>query len=55
VILCRLLAIVGVLVGIGRLVTPSTVNRELAILRHLLRLAEEWGYIAKVPKIRPRA
>jgi integrase len=37
---------------LGRLVTPSTVNRELAILRHLLRLAQEWGYIAKVPKIR---
>jgi integrase len=37
---------------LGRLVTPSTINRELAILRHLLRLAEEWGYIAKVPKIR---
>jgi integrase len=37
---------------LGRLVTPSTVNRELAILRHLLRLAEEWGYIDKVPKIR---
>jgi len=36
----------------GRLVMPATVNRELAILRHLLRLAEEWGYIAKVPKIR---
>ena len=32
--------------------TPSTVNRELAILRHMLRLAEEWGYITKVPKIR---
>jgi integrase len=37
---------------LGRLVMPATVNRELAILRHLLRLAEEWGYIAKVPKIR---
>ena len=37
---------------LGRLVTASTVNRELAILRHMLRLAEEWGYIAKVPKIR---
>ena len=37
---------------LGQLVTPSTINRELAILRHLLRLAEEWGYIAKVPKIR---
>ncbi len=34
---------------LGRLVTPSTVNRELAILRHLLRLAEVWGYIGKVP------
>jgi integrase len=37
---------------LGHLVTPSTVNRELAILRHMLRLAEEWGYITKVPKIR---
>ncbi len=37
---------------LGRPVTPSTVNRELAILRHLLRLAEEWGYIEKVPRIR---
>ena len=37
---------------LGRLVTPSTVNRELAVLRHMLRLAEEWGYIAKVPKVR---
>src|SRR5713226_5509780 len=33
---------------LGRPVTPSTVNRELAVLRHLLRLAEEWGYIDKV-------
>jgi integrase len=32
-------------------VSPSTVNRELAVLRHL-RLAEEWGYIPKVPRIR---
>ncbi len=37
---------------LGRPVTPSTVNRELAVLRHLLRLAEEWGYIDKVPRIR---
>jgi integrase len=35
-----------------RQVSPATVNRELSILRHLLRLAEEWGYIEKVPKIR---
>jgi integrase len=33
-------------------VTPATVNRELALLRHLLRLAEEWGYIAKAPRVR---
>ncbi len=37
---------------LGRAVTPSTVNRELAVLRHLLRLAEEWGYVEKVPRIR---
>jgi integrase len=37
---------------LGRLITPSTVNRELAILRHMLRLAEEWGYIVRVPRIR---
>jgi len=36
----------------GRPVSPATVNRELAMLRHLLRLAEEWGYIEKVPRIR---
>jgi integrase len=36
----------------GEVVTPSTVNRELAMLRHMLRLAYEWGYIAKVPRIR---
>jgi len=35
---------------LGRLVTPSTINRELAILHHLLRLAEEWGYIDKVQR-----
>lgn len=37
---------------LGRFVTPSTINRELAVLRHLLRLAEEWGYVEKVPRIR---
>ena len=35
-----------------RPISPASVNRELAVLRHLLRLAEEWGYIQKVPKIR---
>jgi hypothetical protein len=36
----------------GATVMPATVNRELAMLRHLLRLAEEWGYIDKAPRIR---
>src|SRR2546425_1158883 len=35
-----------------RLLSPASRNRELATLRHLLRLAHEWGYIEKVPKIR---
>jgi integrase len=35
-----------------RLVSPATRNRELAALRHLLRLAVEWGYIDKAPRIR---
>ncbi len=33
-------------------VSPATVNRALALLRHLLVLAEEWGHVDKVPKIR---
>jgi integrase len=33
-------------------VSAATVNRELALLRHLLVLAEEWGHVAKVPRIR---
>jgi integrase len=37
---------------LGRPITPSSVNRELACLRHMLHLAEEWGYIAKAPRIR---
>jgi integrase len=33
--------------------STAAVNRELALLRHLLRLAhEEWGALAAVPKIR---
>jgi integrase len=36
----------------GAAVAPATLNRELAMLRHLLRLAEEWGYIVKAPRIR---
>lgn len=33
-------------------VSAATVNRELALLRHLLVLAEEWGHVEKVPRIR---
>ena len=36
----------------GTSLAAATLNRELALLRHLLRLVEEWGYIEKVPKIR---
>jgi integrase len=35
-----------------RAISPSTSNRELSTLRHLLRLAEEWGYIPRAPKVR---
>jgi integrase len=37
---------------LGRPLAPASLNRDLSILRHLLRLAEEWGYIDRVPKIR---
>jgi hypothetical protein len=34
--------------------SAAAVNRPLAVLRHLLRLAhEEWGVLDRVPKIRP--
>src|SRR3989454_5117792 len=37
----------------GKAVSPATVNRELAVVRHLLRLAvEEWGWLDKVPAVR---
>src|ERR1019366_6548688 len=35
-----------------KIVGPATVNRELATLRRLLRLAQEWKEINRVPKIR---
>jgi integrase len=37
---------------IGRPVAPATVNKDLAILRCMLRLAAEWELIAKVPRVR---
>jgi integrase len=33
-------------------VSPTTVNRELATLRRLLHIAEEWKVIRRVPKVR---
>jgi len=39
--------------GKPRPLTAAAVNRELALLRHLLRLAcDEWGALTAVPKIR---
>jgi hypothetical protein len=38
--------------GVLRSIAPATLNRELASLRHLLRLAhEEWEVLPAVPKI----
>jgi integrase len=36
----------------GRLVSLSTVNRDLATLRRMIRLAQEWRLIDRVPRIR---
>src|SRR5262249_5285596 len=35
-----------------KLVSPASVNRELATLRRLLRLGQEWQEIGRVPRIR---
>jgi integrase len=35
-----------------KMLAPATINRELATLRRLLRLAFEWEVIERVPKIR---
>jgi len=42
----------GVKISAERRVSPSTVNRALATLRRLLRLAQEWRVIDRVPRIR---
>lgn len=34
------------------LISPASINRELATLRRLLRLAHEWQIIIRVPRIR---
>ena len=36
----------------GKPLAVASVNRELATLRRLLRLAHEWGILARVPRIR---
>ena len=42
----------GYVVARRATVGPATVNRELATLRRMLRLAHEWREIQRVPKIR---
>lgn len=37
--------------GRDRKVSPYTVANELAVLRHMLRLARRWGYLDRVPEI----
>ena len=36
----------------GRPLSPASINRELATLRRMLRLAQEWKVIGRVPRIR---
>jgi integrase len=36
----------------GAALSPATINRDLAAVRHLLRLAEEWGYVDRAPRVR---
>ena len=36
----------------GTKVSPATINRELRSIKAVLRVAMDWGYLAKVPKIR---
>lgn len=36
----------------GDKVSPATVNKELRHLRAVLRVANDWGYLSKVPKFR---
>ena len=36
----------------GDTVSPATVNKELRHIKAALRVADEWGYLAKVPRFR---
>jgi len=36
----------------GSVVSPYTIKKELASIRHALNIAHDWGYLSKVPKIR---
>lgn len=36
----------------GRKLSKATINKELRYLRAMLRVAHDWGFVAKVPKIR---
>lgn len=38
--------------GTTRAVSPATVNRELRYLKASLRLASDWGFVSKMPRIR---
>jgi len=38
--------------SVEKLISPASVNRELATLRRLLRMAHEWKVINRVPRIR---
>jgi integrase len=39
-------------ISVGKTLSPASVNRELATLRRLLRMAHEWKVINRVPRIR---
>ena len=38
--------------GAVRSISPATINRELRYIRAALRLAADWGFIEKVPRVR---
>ena len=36
----------------GRTISPATVNKDLRYIRAMMRVAQDWGYVANVPKLR---